>query len=72
MMEESRTALAALSEEATGRTDAILDALAEIGIKPKMPAADTAVGGPLLAPIDALDSDSIIDEANGVITPGTP
>ena len=36
-------------------TDAILDALAEIGIKPKMPAADAAVGGPLLAPIDALE-----------------
>lgn len=67
MMEESRTALAALSGEATGRTDAILDALAEIGIKPKMPEADTAVGGPLLAPIDGLDSDLIIDEANGVM-----
>ena len=55
MIDELRTALAALSEEATGRTDAILGALAEIGIKPKMPTAESAAGGPLLTPIDGLD-----------------
>ncbi len=66
MMTDSRLALASLSASATESTDAILDALRGIGIKPKMPdGLDEGVGGPLLPPsTEALDSSGIVDEAN--------
>jgi murein DD-endopeptidase MepM/ murein hydrolase activator NlpD len=65
MMDESRIALASLTEEATARTDGIMDALAQIGIRPKLPSAD-AIGGPLLPAADGPESSSLIDDANGV------
>ena len=67
MMEESRLALATLSDEASAKTDQIVGTLATIGIKPRLPDADAqAEGGPLLPPIDGVESTSLIDEANEV------
>ncbi|MDO8360302.1 MAG: M23 family metallopeptidase, partial [Devosia sp.] len=67
MMDDSRLALAALSEQATSKTDEIMGTLAGIGIRPKLPSfADSAEGGPLLPPIDRLDSPSLVDDANSV------
>ena len=63
MMDESRVALTALSDEAITKTDGIMESLSAIGIKPKLPALD-AVGGPLLPAIDAPESSSLIDDAN--------
>jgi murein DD-endopeptidase MepM/ murein hydrolase activator NlpD len=68
MLTDSRMALAALSDEAVGRTDEIVGALAGIGLKPKLPdIGDIDVGGPELPPIDGMDSSSMIDDANAVI-----
>lgn len=65
MMEESRIALATITDEATTRTDEIMETLAGIGIRPKLPALD-AVGGPLLPAIDGAESSTLIDDANTV------
>jgi murein DD-endopeptidase MepM/ murein hydrolase activator NlpD len=68
MLTDSKMALAALSDEATGRTDEIVGALAGIGLKPKLPdLEDIDVGGPELPPVDGIDSGSMIDDANAVI-----
>jgi murein DD-endopeptidase MepM/ murein hydrolase activator NlpD len=65
MMEESRLALATITGEATTRTDEIMETLAGIGIRPKLPALD-AVGGPLLPALDGVESSTLIDDANAV------
>ena len=65
MMDESRVALTALSEEATDKTDRIMESLATIGIRPKLPAGE-AMGGPLLPAVDGAESSSLIDDANDV------
>lgn len=65
MMDESRVAQGGEGDEATALTDKIVDALAGIGIKPKLP-APSAVGGPLLPPVDGPQSSSLIDDANDV------
>jgi murein DD-endopeptidase MepM/ murein hydrolase activator NlpD len=65
MMEDSRLALATITDEATSRTDEIMETLAGIGIKPKLPALD-AVGGPLLPAVDGAESSTLIDDANAV------
>lgn len=67
MMDDSRMALAALSESATESTDTILDELSGLGIKPSMPEglAD-AVGGPYQPPVDGPDAAGIVDDANDV------
>ena len=67
MMDESRLALASLGDEATARTDEILNTLAGIGIKPRLPSPD-AMGGPLLPAIDGPETASLIDDANSVAT----
>ena len=68
MMDDSRLALVALSDEASAKTDRIVGTLESIGIQPKMPADDaTAEGGPLLPPVDgATEPPSLIDDANTV------
>lgn len=67
MMDDSRMALAALSDEASSKTDKIMGTLASIGIKPKLPTFDDGVGGPLLPPVDGVDpSPSLVDDANSV------
>ncbi|MEO6013276.1 MAG: M23 family metallopeptidase [Devosia sp.] len=67
MMDDSRLALVAISDQATTKTDEIMGALADIGIKPKLPSFD-GVGGPLLPPVDGAgaESSSLIDDANTV------
>ncbi|MGV3491087.1 MAG: M23 family metallopeptidase [Devosia sp.] len=64
MMDESRMALAALSEEATRSADDIIDALGDLGIQPAMPDDAAGVGGPLLPPMGTVDADSMVDDAN--------
>ena len=67
MMDDSRMALAALSESATESTDTILGELGGLGIKPSMPEGLTnAVGGPLQPAIGEADSGGIVDDANDV------
>jgi murein DD-endopeptidase MepM/ murein hydrolase activator NlpD len=70
MMDESRTALASISAQATTSTDQILTSLRQVGIKPDMPTADDgdAMGGPLLPPRDSPNDESLVDEANAVVT----
>ncbi len=55
MMNDSKLALAALSDAATTKTDQIVGSLATVGINAKLPSADADTdgeGGPLLPPID--------------------
>ncbi len=67
MMTDSRLALAALSEQATTRTDAIMDTLANVGIRPKLPSFETdGMGGPLLPPVEGAGSSGLVDDANAV------
>ena len=67
MMNESREALTALSDEASAKTDQIVGTLATVGIKPKLPdAGGDGEGGPLLPPVDGVEPTSLIDDANGV------
>lgn len=67
MMEETRLAVVAISDAATERTDNILAELKPLGIRPDLPVADVAVGGPLLAPEDGPDATSLVDDANAVM-----
>lgn len=67
MMDDSRMALAGLAESATASTDTILETLGGLGIKPKMPEGlENGTGGPLLPEMSGPDSESIVDDANGV------
>jgi murein DD-endopeptidase MepM/ murein hydrolase activator NlpD len=66
MMDESRLALAAISEEAGTATETILTELADIGIRPVLPASE-ATGGPFLPPSEGADTLSIVDDANQVV-----
>jgi murein DD-endopeptidase MepM/ murein hydrolase activator NlpD len=68
MMNDSRQALVALSDEASAKTDRILGALETVGIEPKMPEGEPlAEGGPLLPPVDVTsDTPSLVDDANNV------
>lgn len=65
MMDETRLALAAISEAAERSTDSILDELDAIGIRPALKPA-TAVGGPLLPARSGEVSAGLIDDANAV------
>ena len=69
MMDDSRTALAAISAEANSTTAEIISSLQEVGIKPNMPAdgSEDGIGGPLLPPQpDDVDSENLVDQANDV------
>lgn len=67
MMDDSRLALAAISEEAISSTDEIVDELKRIGIRPKMPElGGDAIGGPYLPPTDGPAKESLVDDANAV------
>jgi murein DD-endopeptidase MepM/ murein hydrolase activator NlpD len=68
MMDDSRLAMAALSDEASSKTDQIMGTLAAVGIQPKLPAGGDAdgEGGPLLPPLDTPESASLVDDANAV------
>ena len=67
MMDESRLALAAISEEATKSTDEIVTELQGIGIRPKMPDFTAeGVGGPFQPATDGPEAGSLVDDANSV------
>jgi murein DD-endopeptidase MepM/ murein hydrolase activator NlpD len=66
MMDETRMALAAISEAATTSTDEILDELGQIGIRPDMPDSDEGVGGPYIPASDGPEASSMVDDANAV------
>lgn len=69
MMDDSRVALAALSDEANSKTYQIMGTLATLGIQPKLPDfAQDAEGGPLLPPVDGPEAPSLVDDANAVAT----
>lgn len=66
MLDDSRLALAAISQEATKSTDEIVEALADIGIRPKMPQEEAGVGGPFIPGGEGPEAGSLIDDANAV------
>ena len=68
MMDDSRLALSALSDEAEARDrPASWGRSASIGIRPKLPGLEaTGAGGPLLPPVDGPEGSSLIDDANDV------
>ena len=67
MMDDSKMALAALSDETSAKTDQIVGALATSGIKPRLPDPDQdSVGGPLLPPVDGAEGTTLVDAANEV------
>lgn len=67
MMDESRLALAAISQEALKSTDEIVTELQGIGIRPKMPDfSETGVGGPFIPAHEGPDAGSLVDDANAV------
>jgi murein DD-endopeptidase MepM/ murein hydrolase activator NlpD len=75
MMDESRSALAALSGAATSSTNQIVDQLRQVGIKPALPDAETlgGMGGPMLPPQEGPEvatgaATSMVDDANQVMT----
>ncbi|HHY50213.1 MAG TPA: M23 family metallopeptidase [Alphaproteobacteria bacterium] len=65
MMDDSRLALAAISQEANSAANEIVGALESVGIRPALPGA-SAMGGPFIPAAAAEDTDSIVDEANAV------
>lgn len=65
MMNDSRLALAALSQAAESSTEEILDELHGLGIRPALPAPE-AIGGPLLPAADGTDAAGLVDDANAV------
>lgn len=67
MMDESRLALAGLTEAASDSTETILAELRQVGITPDLPAGAAAVGGPLLPAQDVADGASLADDANSVL-----
>ncbi len=67
MMSDSRLALAALAGSATSTTQVIVDSLADLGIRPRLPEGlEDGVGGPLLPADNDVGGDGIVDEANEV------
>lgn len=68
MMDESRSALASISQSATQSADAILTELHGLGIQPAQPAEADGVGGPFLPPEDGAQADDIVDDANSVLS----
>lgn len=67
MMDESRLALAAITEEATSSTDEILTELKGIGIRPKMPEGlESGIGGPFQPADDGPSATNLVDDANAV------
>lgn len=67
MMDESRLALAAISQEASSSTAEIVTELQGIGIRPKMPESSAdGVGGPYIPEADAPATESLVDDANAV------
>lgn len=67
MMDETRLALVALSEAATQSTDQIVGELAAIGIRPQLPGAEDAMGGPFIAAADGPEAQSMMVDANEVM-----
>lgn len=67
MMDESRMALAGLSEAATDSTKTILAELRGVGISIALPPSDAPIGGPLLPAQRAPDAASLADDANAVM-----
>lgn len=67
MMDETRVALAGLSDAADRSTDQIMAELRAIGIRPKLPNGSD-MGGPLLPAVEGPDAWSVVDDANAVMT----
>ncbi|MBK8083868.1 MAG: M23 family metallopeptidase [Devosia sp.] len=67
MMTDSRLALAALAGSATSATATIVDSLADLGIRPRLPEGlEDGIGGPMLPATGDPGGDSIVDDANEV------
>lgn len=63
MMDDSRLALAAISEEASSSADQILKELSAIGIRPAL-AGDASVGGPYIPATGTAEATTMLDDAN--------
>lgn len=63
MMDDSRLALAAISEEANSSAEQILKELSAIGIRPAL-AGDASVGGPYIPATGTAEATTMLDDAN--------
>jgi murein DD-endopeptidase MepM/ murein hydrolase activator NlpD len=66
MMNESRLALAAISEGANTATENIVAELRGVGIRPRI-LTQEAMGGPFEPAVEGPDAHSIVDDANAVV-----
>ncbi|HTN63210.1 MAG TPA: M23 family metallopeptidase [Devosia sp.] len=67
MMGETQTAMTAIADAATARTNGIVTELAGIGIKVALPDDLDGVGGPLLPPEPGEPDSPMVDDANAVM-----
>jgi murein DD-endopeptidase MepM/ murein hydrolase activator NlpD len=67
MMQESRMALAGLTEAAIDSTDTIVTELRGVGIALELPPLEASIGGPLLPAQEVPDAASLADDANTVM-----
>lgn len=68
MMGEAQSAMTAIADTATQRTDTIVSEMAGLGIPVKLPTDGLdGVGGPLLPATDGPDSSPMVEDANAVL-----
>ena len=68
MMGEAQSAMTAIADTATQRTDTIVSEMAGLGIPVKLPSDGLdGVGGPLLPATDGPDSSPMVEDANAVL-----
>ncbi|RUT32919.1 M23 family metallopeptidase [Arsenicitalea aurantiaca] len=67
MMQESRDALSAISQAASGSTAEIVSELKAIGIDARLPDLQEGMGGPFVPATDAKDAAEIAEEAEAAI-----
>ncbi|MDB5535364.1 MAG: family metallopeptidase [Devosia sp.] len=68
MMGETQTAMTAIADAATQRTQGIVSELSGIGINVALPDDDEGVGGPLLPPQAGEPDSPMIEDANAVMS----
>jgi len=68
MMDETQSAMTAISEAADQRTETIVAGLSDIGIAVDLPRAiPDGMGGPLLPPVDDAATAPVVEDANAVL-----
>jgi murein DD-endopeptidase MepM/ murein hydrolase activator NlpD len=68
MMDETQIAMSSIAEAATERTNGIVSELSELGIRVALPDVEDGIGGPLLAAADDVVAESMVKDANTVMS----